>query len=212
MNFSQKIRAARAALNWSREDLANRSGLSAPALASIETGGDPKESSRVKIIRALETAGIEFIDDGVRLVKAKHIFFDGPDWFTDLLEDVYQTLLDKPDSELLIENSDDRESPPDVINLYRKIRNAGIRMRQIVCEGNSYMIGPVAEYKWVPKAHFMNWVTLIYGDKVARCISYENRGVVNLNHQDADNERKRFELLWSLLPAPNVESTANVRF
>lgn len=212
MDFSQKIRAARAVLNWSRDDLSRRSTLSAPAIAGIETGADAKESSRAKLLRAFESEGIIFTEDGLRLVKATQIFFEGPDWFNDLLEDVYQTLIDKPDAELLIQNADDAESPPDVINMYRRIRNAGIRMRQTIAAGNSYMIGPVSEYRWIPRDHFMNWVTLVYGDKVARCVSYDNRGVVTLNAEEAEAERKRFELLWSLLPSPNVESTANVRF
>lgn len=66
-----QMRAGRALVNWSVAVLAERSGVDRDAIASFETGrssGDPAMVARLR--RALEGAGVEFIDGdapGVRL-------------------------------------------------------------------------------------------------------------------------------------------------
>lgn len=71
-----QIRAARALLGWSQTELASRAGLSLPTVKRVEGDFGPHvtEETRVKLKRALENAGIEFIDEnggglGVRLKK-----------------------------------------------------------------------------------------------------------------------------------------------
>jgi transcriptional regulator with XRE-family HTH domain len=65
---------ARAALGWGVRDLAAKSGVTANTVTRIENGADSKQSTIDKLRRALEEAGIEFIDEngggpGVRLRK-----------------------------------------------------------------------------------------------------------------------------------------------
>jgi transcriptional regulator with XRE-family HTH domain len=69
-----QLRAARALVGWSRETLAEKSGTAAQTVQGFEAlGSDPKLSTLNKWYRALEGAGVEFIDDdaergpGVRL-------------------------------------------------------------------------------------------------------------------------------------------------
>jgi ribosome-binding protein aMBF1 (putative translation factor) len=60
-----QLRAARAMLGWSREDLAEKAGVSAGTVTGFELlGADSKISTLHKLRRALEVAGIEFIDEG----------------------------------------------------------------------------------------------------------------------------------------------------
>jgi transcriptional regulator with XRE-family HTH domain len=62
-----QLRAARALVKWSREDLAEESGVAAVTIKGFELlGADSKISTLNKLRRALEAAGIEFIDDGAR--------------------------------------------------------------------------------------------------------------------------------------------------
>lgn len=81
----RQIKAARALLGWSQSDLADRSGVSEPTVARLESaqgelGG--REGTGDKIRSAIEKAGVEFIDEnggglGVRLrkrQKRKHGF------------------------------------------------------------------------------------------------------------------------------------------
>lgn len=73
-----QIRAARAMVGWSRDDLAKRSGVSAQALRDFEKadgGSDPRQGTVHKWQRALEAAGVVFVDEddlcgpGVRFKK-----------------------------------------------------------------------------------------------------------------------------------------------
>jgi transcriptional regulator with XRE-family HTH domain len=61
-----QLRAARALLGWSRDTLAAKSGTSAETVQGFESRvSDPKLSTLNKWYRALEGAGVEFIDGSV---------------------------------------------------------------------------------------------------------------------------------------------------
>ena len=73
-----QLRAARSLVGWTRDDLAGRSGVFANTIKNFESGtSDPKLSTLHKWRRALEAAGVMFIDPddqngtGVRLRGAK---------------------------------------------------------------------------------------------------------------------------------------------
>ena len=61
----EQIRAARGLLGWSQTHLAEKAGLSLPTVKRLETGNGPRVSddAREKVVVALETAGIAFIDE-----------------------------------------------------------------------------------------------------------------------------------------------------
>ena len=74
----EQLRAARGLLGWSQSQLAARAGLSLPTFKRLEASLGPRVSddARFKLRRALEIAGVEFIDEngggpGVRLNKGK---------------------------------------------------------------------------------------------------------------------------------------------
>jgi len=61
----EQLRAARGLLGWSQSELAARAGLSLPTVKRLEAGFGPHVSNeaRAKLQRAIEAAGIEFIDE-----------------------------------------------------------------------------------------------------------------------------------------------------
>ena len=73
----RQLKAARALLNWSQEQLAAASGVSVPTIKRLEAqdgslGG--REKTVERILSSIHAAGIEFIDEngggpGVRLRK-----------------------------------------------------------------------------------------------------------------------------------------------
>jgi len=76
MISSDQIRAAKAILRWSGEDLAKRAGISLSTIRRVESSVGVPETQNMKTLvsikRALEEGGVEFIgtpDDrpGVRL-------------------------------------------------------------------------------------------------------------------------------------------------
>ena len=66
MNGAQ-LRMARAALKIGVRDLAAMSGITANTISRIENDADAKTSTMAVLQAALEAAGVEFIDGGVRL-------------------------------------------------------------------------------------------------------------------------------------------------
>jgi transcriptional regulator with XRE-family HTH domain len=74
----RQLRAARALTGYSRDALAKKSGTAAETVQGFESrGSDPKRSTMLKWKRALEAAGVEFLDaadgkgEGVRFRSAK---------------------------------------------------------------------------------------------------------------------------------------------
>jgi transcriptional regulator with XRE-family HTH domain len=73
-----QLRAARALIGWSREDLAERSGVGANTTKDFEiNGSDPKLGTVQKWKRTLEREGVIFLDEteaegpGLRLKKGR---------------------------------------------------------------------------------------------------------------------------------------------
>ena len=75
----RQVKAGRALLGWSQADLAQRSGVSEPTIARLESGDGElggRENTGRKIRAAMEDGGIEFIEEngggaGVRLCKRR---------------------------------------------------------------------------------------------------------------------------------------------
>jgi transcriptional regulator with XRE-family HTH domain len=73
----RQVKAARALLAWSQEQLAEAANVSLPTIKRLEANDGPmggRSGTGVKIQTALEAAGVEFIDEngggaGVRLRK-----------------------------------------------------------------------------------------------------------------------------------------------
>ena len=74
----RQVRAARAILGWSREELLDASGISMSALLRMEGNmADSRSSTLNKVVKALSLAGIEFVtrDDGAIgvILKAQNL-------------------------------------------------------------------------------------------------------------------------------------------
>jgi len=214
MNFASKTRAGRAVLNWSREELAEWSGLSVPGISNIEKGQSATARSQNKILRCFQKEGVSFTDKGVEQVENPIFFIEGKtheETYLQLLEEVLGHLKGKKSPELLIMYSDDSVSPPAVNDMYRKIRKNGIKMRQLIAEGNTHIIGPLEEYRYIPKQYFINRVTLVYGDRIANETSNVLRASVRVDPINAEIQQNTFNMLWSILEQP-TETTSDERF
>ena len=59
-----QCRAARGLLDWSQQDLAREAQVGIVTIRQLEAGiNEPRRSTLVVVRHALETAGVEFIDD-----------------------------------------------------------------------------------------------------------------------------------------------------
>lgn len=210
MNFSAKIRAARAALGWTQGYLAEVSGVSTDTLQNIEGGSTPTIRTQEKIVRALTKNGVVFSNDGFSMPDATAMQLNGKDWFLDVLEDAYQVVQSYRNKEILIFGSDHRVSTKQVIEGFRKLLTIGASMREIGEEGNTYIMSDIKQFRWVPTEHYKNTVTMIYGDRVVT--DFSTHGMLIKNKDWAAAERHKFELIWANAIPVKEKSTADVRY
>jgi predicted transcriptional regulator len=68
-----QIRAGRALVDWSQQDLANRAGVGVATMKRIEAGTVPLSTEyQGKIIAAFKTEGVEFLSDNAGLYGVLH--------------------------------------------------------------------------------------------------------------------------------------------
>lgn len=207
-----QIRGARGLLDWSQAELSRRTGISTTSIGNIESGNTQPRESTIGVIRTcFEEGGVVFIDGGVREQRDIITVLEGDDCYLKLLDDVYHTLKSEDDKEVLISSADDRVSPAEVNDSYRRMRNAGIKMRQLVQEGNEYLMGEMDEYRYIPNEFYVNRVSLTYGKKFAIVLENENKISIINDRVLADVQRKTFNLIWSYLERP-VKSVADEKF
>lgn len=218
MIVGHQIRAARALLDWSAQVLADKVNLSREAINKIEDGAvQARAKNLADIRRVLEQHGIEFIGArGAAFADDQIVTLTGENVFVRLLDDVIATLRTVEGAEALFACVDDHASPPIVVENYRRLRKAGIAMRSLVKEGDTYLMGKLAEYRCLPAARFHNNATVIYGTKFATVIRDPETGedtaaVIVHNQHVAAAQRNIFEFVWEHAQKP-TESTAEVRY
>lgn len=211
----EKLKAARALRGMTQQELSDCSGVACTSIRMFEAGKSGLHMGSVeKILRALERQGVVITGDGLRQNENPIIIIEGKtheETYLQLLEDAAEHLRHREAPELLIMYADDRVSPPSVNALYRELRKSGVKMRQLVEEGNTYLLGPLDEYRYIPKPLFINRVTLIYGDRIANETADVLRDVIRVDPVNAAIQRNTFNILWDSLEQP-TESTADEQF
>lgn len=213
-----QIRGARGILNWSQQDLAQRTGISATSIGSIENGQTtPRESTLSTIRKTLENAGIEFIGgDGVRVKNSDVTILKGIDGFKTFSFDVYETLkVDK--REVFQAYIDDvkfadwlgEEAYPHVERM-ESLKEKRFKILQK--ENDSYFPAKnYAEYRWIPTAQFLAVPFIVYGDKLA-IILFDPEPVIIINSYPlvAEAYRLQFKSLWnsSIVPPSELVETS----
>ncbi len=218
MPTGKQIRAARALVAWSADDLSGKIGLSRESVQSIERGDKrPRASTTEKIVRTFNDVGVEFIGEaGVILKEEELVRFTGDNAFLQVLDDVVSTARELQDPEALFACVIDELSPTVVVDNYRRLRKEGIRMRSLVKEGDTYLMGKLDEYRVIPQQFFHNNPMVIYGNKVAFMIlnaetKADKLAIVLSNPHTASAMRNLFEFIWQHTTAP-ILSTAKVRY
>jgi transcriptional regulator with XRE-family HTH domain len=105
---ARQIRAARALLDWSQDDLAAACGLSAATIRKLELGHiSPRGSTTQQVRQALEDQGLEFLaPDGVRHRPEGLSTYDGAEGFLNFLDDIYIALRQRSGEVLMVASSD----------------------------------------------------------------------------------------------------------
>jgi transcriptional regulator with XRE-family HTH domain len=215
-----QIRAARALLNWSQSDLADRTGLSQTGIARIESGVSQANLNTMdKIFHAFDEAGIEFIADRGVEKRAREVRqYTGGQGFRDFMDDVYETAKDVG-GEICLYNA----KPANWIKWLgvdwnkahseRMATLTGAINFKITCKKGSYdFIGSKhAEYRWVPDKLWSEKAFYAYGDKIG-FLNFEEDSVliyVLKQRHFADSFRTLFNVAWEY--ATIIPDTSNYK-
>ena len=216
MISKEQIKAARAILDWTQKDLADKCGqVSQPMIKLIEAGKSQSTDETLGAIkRTFEEAGIEFLpQNGVRIQDNLLTIIEkqneADNVYLKLVDDIYYSLKDTK-GEVLHSFIDNALSPPDVIQRELMMRNAGINSRSLVRHGDTYLLYPLDEYRYLPKGYYLNNPTSVYADKFAVVVQDSNsiQKVIIIQNKDIANvKRKEFEIIWQQAQTP-TKSTA----
>lgn len=199
-----QIRGARGILNWSQQDLAQRTGISATSIGSIENGQTTPRASTLDTIRkTLEISGIEFVGlDGLKRKSAEITILKDIDGFHTFSFDLYETLRNDNRTVLQAYVDDTKfadwlgeEAYPHVERM-ESLKDK--RFKIIQKEGDSYFPAKnYAEYKWIPASQFLAVPFIVYGDKLAVVIfDPEPTIIVNNYPLVAEAYRLQFQAIW----------------
>jgi len=195
MDFSAKVRAGRAVLSWTREDLAAASGVSGPAIKNVETDqSSPTGTTQRAIIRAFENEGVFFTADGIEH-REDRIRFMGD--FLEVLEDAQASL--KKGDEILFHCADERKNSAEVTRKFEELTGAGIGLRFTIETGNRTITTKSSNYRTIAPALVESAdVSVIYADKYVLHVPDEDRDIYILikNRPLAAVRKREFEYWW----------------
>ncbi len=212
-----QIRAARALLDWSQDDLAEISGLSVATIRKIELGHiSPRSETTGSIIAAFENALIEFIlPTGVRLKDGETMVIEGDEPYSHLMDDIFHAVKGKG-GEVLFMYVDNALASESQVARQVEIRREGAKFRFLAEEGNTYMHYPLEEYRWIPKRFYLGNVQIVYANKVAICLyggktfTKVKKVVVIESAPLAESVRNLFEFVWENCRKPTFSTASRI--
>lgn len=201
-----QIRAARHYLNIDQKTVAEASGVSAMNISDIENEkGNPRSSTLQAIQSFFEHRGIKFTDNGGIEPAINYVtVYEGKNCYLNFLNDAHEILAQKK-GEILFSGSDEKRSPNPVIEKFRDMRADGIKMRSLIEKGNTHIMGPLEEYKWMPEGLFVDGdVKAIYSDRVSYLVSWAEtpRVIVIQDSTIAEEAKRHFDFVWQQSEQP----------
>lgn len=199
-----QIRMARAALNWSREQLSEKTDISLNSIKRIEDEVvSPRESTIKLIYDVFDAAGIEFTErSGVRLKTDLVYIYEGEGASRKFFEEVYNTAR-TVGGEFIVSGVDELQFDQalgDYLETYTSNmkRLKTVNFRVLVSEDDN---NPAAEdyinYRKIPRELFTTVPFYIYGNKLAIIVwEPKPRYIIHNDVGIVDAYRKQFEMVW----------------
>jgi transcriptional regulator with XRE-family HTH domain len=209
----KEIRAARVYLDWSQDDLAERSGLAVSTIRNIEAGTNVPSG---KSAQALERSFAEYIDflphGGFQPRQETVKIYKGRTGFIDFLWNVHDTVK-AVGGEICVSNVDEKDfffwlgkEPAQEYKDAMALLEKNFYFKVIIKEGDDYFAaGKYAEYRWIAAEEFSNVPFYVYGDKLAIILFEKEVSVYVLDNKNiADAYRVQFNTLWNRSKKPTI--------
>ena len=201
----RQIRGARGLLDWSMEDLAEKTGVTRITIRQIEAESvQPQERTLASILTAFDKEGIEFQDnEGVCIRKHQMRTYSGKAGYRQLLDDIYATL--KKGGRIRQFNfGDDRYVPIADDYAAEHIRRMedieGLDAKVLVPEGEIGEPVSYCSYRNLDPAFADMAPWYLYGDTMILPLTEGGRRecVTIQSKQVAERYVREFELFWNI--------------
>ena len=218
MITGRQIRAARALLDISQDELATSAGLTKQGISKIEDGSvQPREGTLADIQRVFVTRGIEFMDNqGVRFRPEGVHILTGREGLIALMEDIYDCCRRGIAGDVVLAGAPEDDfqrilGDYDAVYIANMSSVPGLKMRTLIQEGDTnFVSGAYTEYRWAPKAIFNAVPFYAYADKLAIIVFHTNPSPRIFMIQSkiiAEAYRQQFESMWGQsIPVPHREA------
>ncbi len=205
---SKQLRAARAMLGWSQQDLADKAIVSVEAIKKYELGTTRPRQKTIEAIRVtFEKAGLEFTPTGVQERDNLVIVYKDKPGYAQFFDDVYETAK-TTDEEFLVLGVDEKKfleahEKAGLGSRHRERMRAlnKVAYRIILSQSDPNVYGAeYARYRRVPDdAVSLDVPFYIYGDKLAIILWTENPQIIVVNDPLLTKAYKQqFEFIWRL--------------
>lgn len=204
MITAEQIRGARALLDWTIKDLAQKTGLTVNGINKIERSHVAAQRDTLSTIRtAFESEGVEFLPNSGLRRKSEMVFtMRGKNANHDLALDIYDH-LHPTGGELLIMHADqdkaaihlDREF---MSQQFRKRKKAKITHRLFAVQGAGYLYPELKGcYHGLPSEYLSSTPFFVYGRRFALLVPENTPKVVIVeNERIASTVTKLFNYVW----------------
>jgi transcriptional regulator with XRE-family HTH domain len=203
---SRQIKAARALLDWSQEELANAAKISVGTIRKLEAGSiSPRSSTNNQIRNTLEAAGLEFIEpNGVRQKPEEITIYEGHEGTCAFFDEVYVYGRDNGGEIVTVCVNEDlfTKALGDYCqeHLARMNGLAGrVEVKCILTDNVRSIPAPYCEYRSISKNYIDSVPFYIFGKNYAVFLfGTKNSPKIVVHHSAplADAYRKQFHSMW----------------
>ena len=202
-----QIRAARALLNLSREDLAKLSDVSAATIHNIENELHATNAATLdKLAVAFANAGIIFIGQtGVELNTQIVKLFHGQTGLEDFFNDVYKSISDNKNHIIRITGVDESKFMQSLSqnftskHIQRMLELKNVEVRVLTNAKHDRIRLQYVNYKHMPEPYFSLIPSYNYANKLAY-VMWEPLQVVLIEHPKlAEAGVKQFDFIWDTI-------------
>lgn len=215
MITGRQIRAARALIDMSQDELAQAAGLTPQGLRKIESGDvQPREGTMADIVRVFNERGLEFTDNnGVKFSPKDIQVLEGSDGFLKFYEIVF-SYISQHGGDICVSGVDERlfskyrpnaERHRDQMSALTAKRK-DIIMRILIQEGDyNFSASNYATYRWQKRQYFSPTSFYVFGDMLA-LISFSHEPppqvILIKSSSFAQAYRHSFNLAWNFADDP----------
>lgn len=207
-----QLRAARAHLDMSQDDVAAAAGITKYTLSNIERGATDGSTRSLEALQQFyERHGLQFTDnDGIKIVQSDVKCYEGSSGFSAFMMDVIETMERTPGT-YCVSNVDENNwlrwlHVEEAKRMHDRIAVIpGIRSHILVKEGDNTPFSRFAEYRAISADIFYdNTSYYVYGEKFALIRFDPDNVTVRVLHNKyfAESYKLMFYRFWDLMATP----------